>query len=100
MLFNECHFECFGAHDDYSDSEEDEVLGEAIDDSDVMIECDESDVMIECFPPASNEVLEEIWQPEEKRTKKRRLKRRAGKTRRLRSTAETHILKSTAAAQS
>ena len=88
---NECAFECFGAHDGYSDSEDDEVLGEAIDDSDVMIEC---------FSSASNEVLQEVWQPEEKRTKKRRLKRRAGKTRRLRSTAETHILKSTAAAQS
>ena len=38
---NECAFECFAAHDDYSDCEEDDVLGEAIDDSDVMMECDD-----------------------------------------------------------
>ena len=49
---------------------------------------------------ASNQLLEDILQTEEERAQERRVKRTVGKTCRLRSTAETRRLRSTAAAQS
>ena len=52
-----------------------------------------------CLFRVSNQLLEDILPTEEEHAEQQRAKRRAGKTCRLRSTAESRRLRSTAAAQ-
>ena len=72
------------------------LQGPLDDDDDAMLD-DDDDAMMTMLSRASNQLFEDISQTEKERTEERRAKRIAGKTCRLRSTAETHRLRSAAA---